>query len=149
MHTVRTLLAGLLALALAGCTYLPESGPSRFSIDRGASEKIEIDRRAVVMDYVMVDVSQQVSAAHVPRVGPELLYNSFGTGKGGIPDIRIGIGDANRPDHDIRSFEWGPVLHLRRHYPSTRQFRHAAAAERGPCRQHHRSFPGSGSCLGP
>ena len=93
MQTAKLIIAGLAVSLCGACSHLPESGPSRFAIDRNASEALLLDRRAVVTDYVLLDISQTV-LTHVLNIGPESFYRSFGGGKGPPPEIRIGVGDS-------------------------------------------------------
>ena len=93
MGTAKAALATLVVAICGACSYLPEAGPSRFAIDRNASESLLLDKRAVVTDYVLLDISQNV-LSHVLDIGPESFFRSFGGGKGPAPNIRIGVGDA-------------------------------------------------------
>jgi polysaccharide export outer membrane protein len=81
-----------MSLLLAGCTTLPTSGPSRLDIAGGATASITNDRRAVVFDYVLLDINRDV-LAHVADVGPGSFFATFGTGGGPAPVIRVGVGD--------------------------------------------------------
>ncbi len=79
-------------LVLTGCAQLSASGPGRFAIDHGASDQVEVGHREIVTDYVLVDISQKVLGSVGP-IGPGVLHRSFGTGRGGAPEIRLGVGD--------------------------------------------------------
>jgi polysaccharide biosynthesis/export protein len=82
----------LLLAALTGCTQLPVDGPSYRDIDSGATAALVGDRRAVVFDYVLIDINQAV-LDWVPDVGPGSFFQTFGAGRGPAPEIRFGVGD--------------------------------------------------------
>ena len=77
---------------LGGCTQLPVDGPNHHLIERGASEVIVQDNRAVAVDYVLVDISRPV-LENLVDVGPESFFRTFGTGRGSAPELRLGTGD--------------------------------------------------------
>ena len=81
-------LAGL----LAGCTYLPADGPAHGDVSGGATASVTNERRKVVYDYVLVDISDKVIEC-VVDVGPGSFFRSFGTGRGPAPTIAVGVGD--------------------------------------------------------
>lgn len=82
----------LCAVLAAGCTKLPVAGPNHYLIDRGAAEALLTDRRHVVVDYVLVDITQPVLENTV-NVDPGSFFTTFGVGRGSAPDLRIGVGD--------------------------------------------------------
>lgn len=81
--------------ALAGCAYLPRSGPGDASIARGATQAITIDKKQTkngVVDYALLDLNQRVLAfAQGDDLGS--LFDSFGGGRGPAPEILVGVGD--------------------------------------------------------
>lgn len=81
--------------ALAGCAYLPRSGPGDASIARGATASITTDKKESkqgVVDYALLDLTQRVLAF---AKGDDLgsLFDSFGGGRGPAPEILVGVGD--------------------------------------------------------
>ncbi len=80
------------ALCLAGCTNLPAGGPLRHDIERGALSTLALDRRAVVKEYALVDVSDAV-LRELPHVNPGSFYDSFGPQKNISSAFRLGYGD--------------------------------------------------------
>jgi polysaccharide export outer membrane protein len=82
----------LLSAALAGCSQLPLAGPTQRTIVSEASSSILSDRRAVALDYVLLDIDQNV-LEHVIPAGPGSFFSTFGSGKGPAPTIRVGVGD--------------------------------------------------------
>lgn len=89
---LRSKLALLFCLALCGCAQLPSSGPSRFAIDRGASDTLDTDRHSIATSYALIDIDQSV-LSHMRPGGPQSLYRSFGGGRGPAPLFKLGIGD--------------------------------------------------------
>ena len=79
-------------LVVAGCSQLPVGGPNHFVIDREASNTVIASPRAVVLDYVVADISRSV-LDNVADVGPESFFGTFGTGRGSAPELRLGVGD--------------------------------------------------------
>ncbi|HEY1945107.1 MAG TPA: polysaccharide biosynthesis/export family protein [Roseiarcus sp.] len=79
-----------MAFALAACTVLPESGPSRRSVEANAT--VSISSGTPVFDYALVDLNRSV-LPYIVDVGPGSLYRTFGTGRGPAPAILVGIGD--------------------------------------------------------
>jgi len=86
------MLSCCVAFFCASCTQLPTGGPNYHIIDREASEAIVQDRRAVALDYVLVDISRFV-LENLIDVGPQSFFKTFGMGKSRAPELRIGTGD--------------------------------------------------------
>lgn len=84
-------IAAAACTVLSGCSYLPHSGPTHYSIHGRASETIRT-RDRVAMDYVLVDISEKVLNS-VRYTSHTSLHKSFGAGKGPSPEIKIGVGD--------------------------------------------------------
>lgn len=79
-------------VVLGGCTNLPVDGPAHRDIKREATASLVSDRRDVVYDYVLVDVSDRVIAC-LEELGPGSFFKTFGTGRGPAPTIKVGVGD--------------------------------------------------------
>lgn len=92
MALPRSIFASALAALLGGCSQLPVDGPNHYHVDREATSALVQDRRAVVVDYALVDISRPV-LENLIDVGPESFYRTFGAGRGGAPEIRVGVGD--------------------------------------------------------
>ena len=75
---------------LAGCSALPDSGPSRRNVEADASASI--GGTTPVFDYALVDLNKNI-LPYVTDPGPGSLYRTFGTGRGPAPAILVGIGD--------------------------------------------------------
>jgi polysaccharide export outer membrane protein len=80
------------AAALTGCTQLPVNGPEYRDITTSAVTTLATDRRAVAIEYALVDITRDV-LENVAYVGPESFFRTFGGGRGAAPVIRIGVGD--------------------------------------------------------
>jgi polysaccharide biosynthesis/export protein len=78
---------------IAGCTNLPADGPSFHDISGAATASVINERRHVVYDYVLIDVSDKV-IENLVYIEPGTFFNSFGTGRGGAPTLTVGVGDA-------------------------------------------------------
>jgi polysaccharide export outer membrane protein len=77
---------------IAGCTNLPADGPSHRDISGAATASVTNERRHVVYDYVLVDVSNNV-IDNLVDIEPGVFFQSFGTGQGSAPTIAVGVGD--------------------------------------------------------
>lgn len=77
---------------MAGCTNLPVDGPSHRDIAGAATASVTNERRQVVYDYVLVDVSDRVIDCLLD-IGPGIFFRSFGAGHGPAPAITVGVGD--------------------------------------------------------
>jgi polysaccharide export outer membrane protein len=82
----------LAAGLIAGCTNLPADGPSHHDISGAATASVTNERRHVVYDYVLVDVSNN-AIDNLVDIEPGVFFQSFGTGKGSAPTISVGVGD--------------------------------------------------------
>lgn len=92
MRAARMCLATLVCVTLTACTNLPVSGPSQRAISRGATATLETDRRAVAIDYVLVDIDRTV-LENLKAVGPGSFYSSFGVEPRPAPEVLVGAGD--------------------------------------------------------
>jgi polysaccharide export outer membrane protein len=79
-----------LALALAACSALPDSGPSHRDIEANASDSLL--GRSRIFDYALVDLNRNI-LPFILDPGPGSLFHTFGAGRGPAPEIRVGIGD--------------------------------------------------------
>jgi len=82
----------LASTALSGCVMLPVDGPAPRDITSSAVVHAAADRRAVALEYAVVDLNALVleTLADV-RLGS--IYSTFGLGSGSTPVQRVGIGD--------------------------------------------------------
>eukprot|EP01037_Dinobryon_pediforme_P019513 gene19513-19942_t len=92
MDRRRFLSLGCVALSVAGCSSLPDSGPSAGDIRSGATTVLKSETASAVK-YALVELSSVVLAA-LGDPGPGSLYKSFGTGRRGPPETKVGIGDS-------------------------------------------------------
>jgi Periplasmic protein involved in polysaccharide export len=87
---------GLLAVSalalLSGCTALPRSGPDQQAVEAGAAVKVASPGRKVGIDYALVDINREVLAYSEDTKKPT-LSSGFGGGRGGPPQIVLGVGD--------------------------------------------------------
>ncbi|MGD0720283.1 MAG: polysaccharide biosynthesis/export family protein [Roseiarcus sp.] len=81
---------GGLVATLSGCSTLPDSGPAHRSIESGAG--VSITGTTPVFDYALVDLNKSV-LPFIVDPGPGSLYRTFGTGRGPVPEILVGVGD--------------------------------------------------------
>ena len=77
-------------LALGGCSILPDSGPAWRNVELNAS--VRISETPPVFNYALVDLNKNV-LPFIVDPGPGSLYRTFGTGRGPVPEIKVGIGD--------------------------------------------------------
>lgn len=82
----------MMALSLAGCTYLPADGPRHDDILGAATVSTADERRKVAYDYVLINVSDKVIES-MADVGPGSFFRTFGAGHGPAPTIMVGVGD--------------------------------------------------------
>ena len=80
---------GLLT-ALAGCSVIPDSGPSHRSVEANAS--VALAGVTPAFEYALVDLNKNI-LPFIVDPGPGSLYRTFGTGRGPAPAILVGIGD--------------------------------------------------------
>src|SRR5258707_824677 len=78
-------------IALAGCTTLPDSGPSHQSIERGAIQRIGYADKKPGIDYLLVDINSD-TIRYLP-VSSTGSLRSWGSGAKARPQIRLGAGD--------------------------------------------------------
>ena len=78
-------------ITLAGCTTLPNSGPSHQSIERGAIQQIGYAGKKPGINYLLVDINSN-TVRYLPVSSTGSLRN-WGTGEKARPQIRLGVGD--------------------------------------------------------
>jgi polysaccharide export outer membrane protein len=78
--------------ALAGCSTLSDSGPSRRAVEAQASATIEAPAGGAILDYALVDLNRVVLPL-IEDAGPGSLLRTFGAGHGPAPEIEVGVGD--------------------------------------------------------
>lgn len=80
-----------LALALAGCTFLPRSGPSAEAVQAGATTTVPETHSSASFQYALLDVNQDI----LPFVTEDTvsLARTFGLGPVRAPQVRLGVGD--------------------------------------------------------
>jgi polysaccharide export outer membrane protein len=86
------IIAASLLLLLSSCTSLPRSGPDQHTVESNATVKVEGAERKVGIDYALVDINNHV-LAYASDTTSESLSGSFGGGRGGAPQIVLGVGD--------------------------------------------------------
>ena len=84
------LAAGL--LALAGCSMIPDSGPSRRAVELQATVALAASSGVSLLDYALVDLNCFVLPL-IEDPGPGSLLRTFGAGHGPVPEIKVGVGD--------------------------------------------------------
>lgn len=82
------------ALGLAGCTALPNSGPLSEAVESQAAVKVTSASKAKTagIDYALVDLNKTLLAYVGDTVTPSFA-SGFGTGRGGAPNLPLGVGD--------------------------------------------------------
>jgi polysaccharide export outer membrane protein len=86
-----TLLISTLSI-ISGCTGLPRSGPDPRAVEADATVKVASADKKVGVDYALVDINKSVLAL-VADKAPQSARGSFGGGRGGPPNIVLGVGD--------------------------------------------------------
>jgi len=89
----KILLIGLLtSTALVGCTALPRSGPDDAAVEKQAAIRVTTEGRKIGIDYILADINKSILPSFSEAAAAS-IRDSFGGGKGGPPDIPLGIGD--------------------------------------------------------
>ncbi len=83
---------GVALLALAGCSMIPDSGPSRRTVESEAAVTLNAPSAGSILDYVLVDLNRVVLPL-IEDAGPGSLFRAFGAGHGPAPEIKVGVGD--------------------------------------------------------
>ena len=82
----------IIAVGLTGCNSFPRSGPEDAAFDKQAAARLTTKERKVGIDYALVDVSKNM-LANFAKPTTASIKDSFQGGRGGPPDIPLGIGD--------------------------------------------------------
>lgn len=77
---------------LSGCAGLPRSGPDPHLVETNATVKVAAAEKKVGIDYALVDINKAV-LAHISKAEKPSLSGGFGGGRGGPPNIVLGVGD--------------------------------------------------------
>lgn len=78
-------------ITLAGCSMIPDSGPSRRDVEAHAS--ITVGPAAeTILNYVLIDLNMTV-LTFASDPGPGSLFHTFGAGRGPAPELLVGVGD--------------------------------------------------------
>ncbi|MGA2496044.1 MAG: polysaccharide biosynthesis/export family protein [Roseiarcus sp.] len=83
---------GAAILTLAGCTMIPDSGPSRRIVESEATATLGVSSEGSILDYALVDLNRVVLPL-ITDPGPGSLLRTFGAGHGPVPEIKVGVGD--------------------------------------------------------
>ncbi|MEZ2129498.1 polysaccharide biosynthesis/export family protein [Sinorhizobium sp. CB9] len=79
-------------VALPGCTSLPRSGPDDAAFEKQAAVHVTTKDRKVGIDYVLVDINKNMLSSF-EEAAQASIRDSFGGGRGGPPEIPLGVGD--------------------------------------------------------
>jgi polysaccharide export outer membrane protein len=82
----------IVAVALTGCNSFPRSGPNDAAFDKQAAVRVTTKERKVGIDYALVDISKNM-LSNFAKPTTTSIKDSFQGGRGGPPDIPLGIGD--------------------------------------------------------
>lgn len=80
------------SLLASACSQLPLQGPAYRDVDSYAAAVLPTERHVVAVDYALVDMGP-VAIEALTHVVPTSFYRSFGSARGGVPDILVGVGD--------------------------------------------------------
>jgi polysaccharide export outer membrane protein len=83
---------GAAILTLAGCTMIPDSGPSRRNVESEATATLGSSTAGAILEYALVDLNRVVLPL-ITDSGPGSLLRTFGAGHGPVPEIKVGVGD--------------------------------------------------------
>ncbi|OJF95283.1 polysaccharide biosynthesis/export family protein [Pararhizobium antarcticum] len=79
-------------LVLTSCTSLPRAGADDAAIEAGAAVTVSAKDHKVGIDYALVDVNE-TTLAYLGKAESASLLGGFGGGRGGPPELPLGIGD--------------------------------------------------------
>ena len=88
----RRVAIGAAMLALAGCSMIPDSGPSRRIVESEATATLSNSTAGSILEYALVDLNRVVLPL-ITDAGPGSLLRTFGAGHGPVPEIKVGVGD--------------------------------------------------------
>ncbi|MEJ1157535.1 polysaccharide biosynthesis/export family protein [Prosthecomicrobium sp. N25] len=89
----RVLVLMVTAALLAGCSTLSRDGPDDQAIVSEATATVGQNPATPVLNYALVDLSRDV-LEHVIQAPSGSLLASFGAGRAGAPELRVGAGDS-------------------------------------------------------
>ncbi len=78
--------------ALAGCSMISDSGPSRRTVESQAAAALSASAGGSILEYALVDLNRFVLPL-IEDSGPDSLLRTFGAGHGPQPEIEVGVGD--------------------------------------------------------
>jgi polysaccharide export outer membrane protein len=82
----------IVGVALSSCSMIPDSGPSRRTVEAEATVALNENSGGSILHYVLVDLNRFV-LPYITDPGPGSLLRTFGAGHGPAPEIKVGIGD--------------------------------------------------------
>ena len=88
----RGVAVGAALLTLAGCSMIPDSGPSRRMVESEATATLSSSTSGSILEYALVDLNRVVLPL-ITDAGPGSLLRTFGAGHGPVPEIKVGVGD--------------------------------------------------------
>jgi polysaccharide export outer membrane protein len=88
----KTILSIATIAMLSSCTGMPRSGPDPRTVESQASVKVAAADKKAGIDYALVDLNKAV-LAHAKEATVPSLSGGFGGGRGGPPNIVLGVGD--------------------------------------------------------
>ena len=91
MRATKAILWPLAGVLVTACQ-LPIDGPRHRDITTGATAALVTDRRAIAIDYALVDIDKTV-VENAIDVGPGSFFKTFRERRGPAPVIRVGVGD--------------------------------------------------------
>jgi polysaccharide biosynthesis/export protein len=86
------LATSITTVGLSGCSVLSASGPYSRSISDEATTVSEATS-STALQYALIDLSERVLSVLTDKE-PGSFFKTFGLGKGGQPEIQVGIGDS-------------------------------------------------------
>ncbi|RWX76131.1 polysaccharide export protein [Neorhizobium lilium] len=92
VRSSKTILSIATIAMLSSCTGLPRSGPDPHLVESQATVKVSASEKKVGIDYALVDINKTV-LAHASQTTAPTLNAGFGGGRGGPPNIVLGVGD--------------------------------------------------------
>ena len=88
----RRVAIGAALMTLAGCSMIPDSGPSRRAVESEATATLSESTAGSILDYALIDLNRVVLPL-ITDSGPGSLLHTFGAGHGPVPEIKVGVGD--------------------------------------------------------
>ena len=85
-------LATMAVFVASGCSILSDSGPSRRDVESKATATLANPDSSAILNYVLIDLNKNV-LPFLDDSGPGSLFRTFGEGHGGVPELKVGVGD--------------------------------------------------------